>query len=153
RVAADPPSRWLHPISEAPLSARKPDSEPIPGYGVIEPLRKGGFGGVWKCGAPGGLFKAIKFGSSSGPTLVEGRCPSSEELRAIQRIKDLRHPFLLSIERIEVCKDELVIVMELADRSLHDVLEERQAAGDAGLPRDEVLAYLEEAAEVLDLMN
>src|SRR5439155_18766110 len=67
----------------------------------------------------------------------------------IQRIKDIRHPFLLSMERVERCGDDLVIVMELADKSLDDLLREHPA----GLPRDEVLGYLREAAEVLDLMN
>ena len=42
-------------------SLRKPGQEPIPGYRLIEPLGSGGFGEVWKCEAPGGLFKAIKF--------------------------------------------------------------------------------------------
>ena len=40
---------------------REPDAEPIAGYRLIEPLGSGGFGEVWKCEAPGGLFKAIKF--------------------------------------------------------------------------------------------
>ena len=40
---------------------REPNAEPIPGYRLIEPIGSGGFGEVWKCEAPGGLFKAIKF--------------------------------------------------------------------------------------------
>ena len=40
---------------------REPDTEPIPGYRLIEPLGTGGFGEVWKCVAPGGIHKAIKF--------------------------------------------------------------------------------------------
>jgi hypothetical protein len=40
---------------------REPNAEPIPGYRLIEPLGSGGFGEAWKCEAPGGLFKAIKF--------------------------------------------------------------------------------------------
>ncbi len=39
------------------LSTKKPDLEPLPGYHLVEPLGKGGFGEVWKCVAPGGLFK------------------------------------------------------------------------------------------------
>src|SRR6266478_4523849 len=128
---------------------REPDAEPIPGYRLIEPLGSGGFGEVWKCEAPGGLFKAIKFVRGNGASLIESRCPSHEEMRAIQRIKDVRHPFLLSMERVERCGDELVIVMELADQSLNELLEKHPQ----GLPRNDVLRYVREAAEVLDLMN
>jgi serine/threonine protein kinase len=131
---------------------KKPDGEPIPGYRLVEPLGSGGFGEVWKCEAPGGLHKAIKFVPASS-NLLDGPCRSREELRAIERIKDLRHPFLLSMERVEVVDGDLVIVMELADKSLDDLLQKSLAAGQTGLPRADVLRYLTESAEVLDLMN
>jgi hypothetical protein len=40
--------------------------------------------------------------------------------------------------------------MELADKSLWDVQADCQARGLPGLPRDELLGYLQEAAEALD---
>jgi serine/threonine protein kinase len=40
---------------------REPDGEPLPGYRLLEPIGTGGFGEVWKCVAPGGIHKAIKF--------------------------------------------------------------------------------------------
>ena len=40
---------------------KEPHAEPIPGYRLIEPLGSGGFGEVWKCDVPGGIYKAIKF--------------------------------------------------------------------------------------------
>jgi len=128
-------------------------AEPIPGYRLLDMVGRGGFGEVWKCEAPGGLHKAIKFVPGLGASLGDERGPAAEELQSIQYIKSLRHPFLLSMERVEVIDDELVIVMELADRNLQDLLVANQAAGQAGIDREELLGYLREAADVLDLLN
>jgi len=132
---------------------KEPAAEPIPGYRLIEPIGQGGYGEVWKCEAPGGLLKAIKFVPETADGLDDEPGPASEEFRSIQYIKSLRHPFLLGMERVELIDRELVIVMELADRSLKDVLDQRREAGHAGLERRELLGYLREAADVLDLLN
>jgi serine/threonine protein kinase len=135
------------------LQTKKRKREPIPGYRLLEPLGRGGFGEVWKCEAPGGLYKAIKFVAGERGLVHGDTVPAVEELKAIQHIKSLRHPFLLSMERVELIDGELVIVMELADKSLIDLFNESQAAGAKGIDRVELLRYLREAADVLDLMN
>jgi serine/threonine protein kinase len=137
---------------EEPNYVHRPDTEPVPGYRLLHPLGRGGFGEVWKCEAPGGLLKAIKF-VHGGHHLLDDDAPADEERRAVERVKSIRHPFMLTLDRVESVGGELVIVMELADKSLADVLEARRKAGHQGLPRESLLAYLREAAELLDVMN
>ena len=48
---------------------------------------------------------------------------------------------------------ELIIVMGLGDKSLMDRLEECRAAGGPGIPREELLHYLDDAARAIDFLN
>ncbi len=99
-------------------------AEIIPGYTIRNRIGAGGYGEVWKADAPGGLAKAIKivYGCLEGER-------ASRELKALTRIKEVRHPFLLSLERIEVVDEQLVIVSELADANLMNRFEQCVAAG------------------------
>jgi eukaryotic-like serine/threonine-protein kinase len=135
------------------MSSRLTNHEPIPGYRLIERLGRGGYGEVWKAEAPGGLLKAIKFvyGDLEGSS-GEGK-PAEQELKSLHRVKTIRHPYILSLERFEVIDGQLVIVMELADRNLWDRFNECRSRELPGVPRDELLGYMEETAEALDLMN
>ncbi len=129
---------------------REPDTEPLPGYVLVAPLGTGGFGEVWKCVAPGGIHKAIKFVYGNMNSLDDDSAKAAQEFKAMDRVKAVRHPFVLSMERIDVVSGELLIVMELADKSLHDLLQERQALGHFGLPREQLLGFLTDSAEGLD---
>ncbi len=119
--------------------------EPISGYRTEQPIGSGGYGEVWTARAPGGLLKAVK--------IVSGNLDAkrvSREMTSLNRIKEVRHPFLLSIERIEIVDGNLVIVTELADMSLKDYYEVQRGRGHAGIQRDQLLGFLRDAADVLD---
>ena len=128
-------------------------AEPIPGYKLIERLGGGGFGEVWKAVAPGGLLKAIKFVYGDLQASNEEGLRAEQELKALSRVKSVRHPYILSLERYDILEGQLVIVMELADRNLYDRLKDCRSKGLTGIPREELLRYMEESAEALDLMN
>jgi hypothetical protein len=128
-------------------------AEPIPGYRLVEPLGRGAFGEVWKAEAPGGILKAIKFVFGDLDNIEKAAPGAEQELKSLARVKGVRHPFLLSLERFDIVGGQLVIVTELADRDLWDRFRECRSQGLPGVPRDELQRYLEETAEVLDLMN
>lgn len=121
-------------FDSAPSARSGIHREPIPGYVLIERIGEGGYGEVWKAEAPGGLLKAVK--------LVHGsldEAAASRELESMERIKMVRHPLLLSLERIEVIDGRLVIVSELAESSLKDRFDTHRESGLDGIPRDELL--------------
>jgi serine/threonine protein kinase len=135
----------------------EPNAEPIPGYRLIERLGVGGFGEVWKCEVPGGLYKAIKIvhGELGDAEAIGGDEDSraDQELKALKRVKTVHHPYILSLERYDIIGGQLMIVMELADRTLWDRFKECRSQALPGIPRQELLGYMRETAEALDLMN
>ena len=137
----------VHLVSQAELPA------PLDGYRLIERLGRGGFGEVWKVEAPGGLLKAAKFVFGDLDAMDEESRPAEQEAKALERVKGIRHPYILSLEQFRVIDGQLIIVMELADRNLWDRFRECRGQGLQGIPRDELIRYMEETAEALDLMN
>jgi len=126
-----------------------PGVELIEGYRLVKYLGRGGFGEVWETEAPGGLSKAIKL----APMENTNAALNCRELEGLKKIRAIRHPFLLSIERFEILDGYLAIVMELADKNLTDRFDECVEEGLPGIPRDELMQYMREASEVLDLMS
>lgn len=128
-------------------TAIQPRDNVFPGYELIERIGSGGYAEVWRARAPGGLDKAVK--------LVFGCYDehlASQEMKAMERIKDVRHPFVLSLERFEVIDGRLLILTELADLSLEQRAQQCRTQGLSGIPRDELLRYMTDAADALDYL-
>jgi formylglycine-generating enzyme required for sulfatase activity len=121
---------------------------PGEGYELLERVGKGAFGEVYRARAPGGVIVAVKRMFHSWDDEA-----SQRELKALNRIRELRHPFLLQTHSYRAYEDRLVIVMELADGSLQDRFNECRAAGLPGIPLDALLQYFTEAAEALDFLQ
>jgi serine/threonine protein kinase len=119
---------------------------PIPGYTLIRRLGKGAFGEAWEASAPGGVHVALKF-------IALDTLEAGTEQRALEVIRNIRHPHLLDVQFAARVEDFLLIAMPLCDATLLDRLRACQQAGHQGLPRDELLGYMEELARAVDFLN
>ncbi len=126
------------------------DAEPLPGYRLRDRRGTGGFGEVWEAVNPQGQPIALKFMALEQQGKSRG---TAKEIRAIQNIQKLYHPNITYIHAVWSIHDAIVIAMDLADRSLQDLLLDYKAQGQEGLPLDELLGYMAQAAEVLDFLN
>mgnify|MGYP003663020471 CR=1 FL=1 len=134
-----------------PVSQSKklcPGYQPIDGYTLEERIGCGGFGEVWRADAPGGIKKAVKFVFGDHQDHRAER-----ELKSLERIKGVQHPFLLALERFEIVDGQLVIVTELADGSLEDIFKQHRDRGSCGIPRNGLLTYMHDAADALDYLH
>src|SRR5262245_47241347 len=121
-------------------------AEPVPGYRLIEPLGRGGFGEVWKADGPGGFKLALKF-----VRLTDDVGPV--ELRALDVIRDIRHPHLLTTFGAWQVENWLVVALELAEGTLMDRFRTAVGQGFPGIPVPELLAHLRDAADGPDYLN
>jgi serine/threonine protein kinase len=118
------------------------------GYKKIRRLGSGSFGEVWLGDAPGGVEVAIKVIFRS----LEHE-EAHRELKALELIRRLRHPFLLQTQAYWIEDDRLHIAMELADGNLRDRANRCKKDGLPGIPLPELLKYFQQAAEALDYLH
>jgi len=129
------------------VPALKAGQEPYPGYHLHQLLGEGAFGQVWEAvvaGGPNVALKFMPFASSSA---------AAKEIRAIQNIRQLKHPGLVQIERVWSQPGYVVICMELAEGSLLDLYDSYKAERGTPIPAMEVCRHLTQVAEALDFLN
>lgn len=143
----------------------RPGDVPVQGYPLLAKLGEGGFGSVWKASAPGGAECAIKF-------LSLGNNQGLKEFRALKLVKNVRHPHLVPLYgfwlkdgngklmseggdslEFQAQNCQLIIAMGLGDKSLADRLTECKKAGADGIPVNELLHYMTQAADAIDYLN
>jgi serine/threonine protein kinase len=119
---------------------------PIPGFQLVQCLGKGGFGEVWQATGPGGFAIALKF--------IRLGAPSGEvELSSLELMKKVRHPNLLGQFGAWEREGLLIVGMELAEGNLQVRLAKAVEQGQPGIPAEELLEYLADAARGIDYLN
>ena len=135
--------------SDPSTSAEESDATIAHQYEMIRLLGRGASGEVWLARKKSsGIEKAIKI-----LPFTPEHSGSRRERRALELVKNLRHPYLLATEDFWICKQRLHIVMELAEGTLRQRLQACREERLAGIPPSELLHYFEEAAEGLDFLH
>jgi serine/threonine protein kinase len=153
---AEPPPT-IEPVLSTPSSY--PPTPPSPmanniisisgGYKLLKRLGTGAFGEVWLAEAPGGVRIAVK--KIYKPV---GHDADEHELKALSHIKNLQHPFLLGTQAYWISPEGyLFIAMELAGSTLRDRLKECRDQGQKGVPQEELLRVMNQAAQALDYVH
>ena len=140
-IAETPGRRW-EPVAEGVVAVAQQ-------YELVRELGRGMFGEVWLARKkPSGIEKAIKILLQAAD-----RDSAQRELKSLELIKNLRHPYLLATEDFWISNNRLHVVMELADGTLRARLKQCLSEGMPGVPVDELFRYIAEAAEGLDYLH
>lgn len=121
------------------------------GWKLNEEIGRGGFAVVYREEVDG-IARAVKISLDPVDSDVT---VASRQLQALQLLLSLgSHPHLLTLIGYELVLRHLVTIWELAEEgTLADRLRFYQQSGQQGIPLDELLSYLEQAAEGIDFLN
>ncbi|MCS6977387.1 MAG: serine/threonine protein kinase [Gemmatales bacterium] len=120
------------------------------GQGMVltQPLGRGGFGEVWEAVGKEGRVVALKFldcRHRTGPMIVN-------EVRRLLALRNVRHPHILSLEDVSLQASYLILKMERADGSLHDLHRVYREETGSHVPPQHLCELLFQAALALDFL-
>jgi serine/threonine protein kinase len=121
--------------------------EPIPGYRLSEQLISYDLSHVYKADGPGGFPVALQF-----KPRAEGEHQQLLD-KSLDLMKQIRHPYLLSIFGLWRTDKADIVAMELSDSTLEDRLRKARELGQSGIAQAELLRYMEDAAKGIDYLN
>ncbi len=154
----------------------------VTGHRLIKFLGRGNFGEVWQASAPGNTNAALKF-LNLEQTQGRREYRAIQPLKNLRHANLLQMTAIwLLDENGEIIPDDevmegmlletvkgtltsvpvvptehrastLIIAMPFADKSLDKLLHEYKMQGEVGIPRDELLRYMEDAAKAIDYLN
>jgi serine/threonine protein kinase len=121
-------------------------AEPAPGYRLKRVRGRGGFAEVWEADSPSGPV-ALKFmiSANTGTT--------ARELRSLQSLQALDHPFLVKTQSVFTVPGYIVIAMELAEGTLLDLHQVYLNDLNQLIDPRELCHYLWQVADALDFLN
>ena len=154
----------------------------VPDHTLKERLGVGEFGEVWKASGPGGSNKALKIIPLEGSKGLQeyygirrvrevrnvylaavsdiwfldeqGRSLDNEAMDMMEaEIKGGQMNLGKTLDLNAVFPKTLVVSMELCDKTLGELLKEKIASGEQGIPVEELLRYMENAAIGIDYLN
>ncbi|MDW8080253.1 MAG: protein kinase [Thermoguttaceae bacterium] len=122
------------------------------GFRIGRRLGRGGFGEVYEAFSSEGVPCALKV---SLDVLDEASSVVRKELENLAVVKQIStHPHLVTLIDYWVINNYLVTRWELStEGSLLKYLQERAAQGQVGIPLDQLLRYMRDAAVAIDFLN
>lgn len=159
-----PEAQEAKPTGRSPAVGPKAGDLIVPVLRLKRPLGSGRSGNLWEAQGPGGDSVAVK--------IIRGVHDITLDLTVLDRLRKLAHTHLVPFQRAwlltgdgsEIPADRVgrgngpipaavVIATNYVERTLQNRFRECEQRGSQGIPKEELVGYMRQAASVLDYLN